>query len=118
MPVTIPRALCVLKSSSHVLILWLGHKQRKLKEAWAHGGSRYLSERNYPSTFSLGGSSASAPTPPIPDPAPQRDQRSAPPPELLKTTPTGYLRPGHQLLPFWVSPRSYIVLFIRSGLIN
>lgn len=46
----------------------------------------------------LGGSKASAPTPPISHPPPKKvHQGSAPPLEFLKTTPTGLLRPGHMI---------------------
>lgn len=49
------------------------------------------------------------PTPPIPDPTLQKAlQESAPPLELLKTTPTGYL--GISLLSFRESPRSCFAL--------
>ena len=44
-------------------------------------------------TLCLGGNSASALTPPIPDSLPLRvSQVSAPPPEMLQTTSTGYLK--------------------------
>lgn len=56
-------------------------------------------------------------TPPIPDPTPQKTlQGSAPPPELIKTTPTGYLRPSRltchrfSLLPSQGSPGSCFAL--------
>lgn len=51
-------------------------------------------------------------------------QGAAPPPEMLKTMPAGYLRPGlctHDLSPVFFSydsPGSCFVLFIKPGLIN
>lgn len=65
------------------------------------------------------------PTPPTQDTASQKTcQGSASPLELLKTTPTGYLRPGCKichvisLLPFWESPGGCFALVVKSDLIN
>lgn len=64
------------------------------------------------------------PTPPIPDPTLQKAlQESAPPLELLKTTPTGYLRPSLVDLPRDFSPvfqgvTQELLCSVKSDLIN